>query len=136
MSKLAFAIACLALATSAAHADSPATIPDTGRDRAGTAFDVFAAKWMDRARDSEKNDRANPSVKPGAAAPLVTYRGYGDDYALELRPTGNPTSPFVGLIRYTEHLYSCTSVEATDCSIVSSVPITEIFRYQSGRWRY
>ena len=136
MSKLAHAIICLAFAASAAHADSPASIPDSGRERAGAAFDAFAAKWMDRARNSEKEGRANPSVKPGATAPLVSYRGYGDDYALELRPTGNPISPYVGLLRYTEHTYSCSDVEATDCSIVSSIPVTEIFRYQSGRWRY
>ncbi len=134
--KLACAVACFALAASAVHADSPASIPDSDRERAGAAFDAFATKWMDHARDSERESRANPSVKPGAVAPLVSYRGYGDDYALELRPTGNPTSPYVGLLRYTEHLYRCSSVEATDCTIVSSVPITEIFRYQSGRWRY
>ena len=136
MSKLTRVIACLMLAANAAQADSPASTPDSGRDRAGAAFDAFAAKWMDRAHATEQESRANPSVKPGATAPLVTFRGYGDDYALELRPTGNPNSPYVGLLRYTEHVYSCSSVEATDCTIVSSVPITEIFRYQSGRWRY
>ncbi|MBW2267632.1 MAG: hypothetical protein JRH16_03570 [Deltaproteobacteria bacterium] len=136
MQKLACILACLVLAASAAHADSPAAIPDSSHDRAGAAFDAFAAKWMDRARDTEEQSRANPSVKPGASAPLVTYRGYGDDYSLELRPTGNPSAPYVGLLRYTEHLYGCSSIEATTCTIVSSVPITEIFRYQGGRWRY
>jgi hypothetical protein len=136
MSKLACAVACLVLAAGAAHAGSPAAIPEAGRDRAGAAFDAFSAQWMARAHGAELAGRANPSVAPGTATPLVTYRGYGDDYALELRPTGNPNAPYVGLLRYTEHVYSCSSVDASDCTIVSSVPMTEIFRYLSGRWRY
>ena len=136
MTKLAYALTCLLLIASAAHADSPAAISDTGRDRAGSAFDAFAVQWMQRARTAELAGRANPNVTPGAVAPLVSFRGYAKDYDLELRPTGNPTSPYVGLLRYTENLYTCSGVAATDCKIVSSIPVTEIFRYQGGRWRY
>lgn len=136
MTKLTCALTCLLLIASAAHADSPAAISDTGRDRAGSAFDAFAVQWMQRARAAEITGRANPNVTPGAVAPLVSFRGYAEDYDLELRPTGNPTSPYVGLLRYTENLYTCSGVAATDCKIVSSIPVTEIFRYQGGRWRY
>lgn len=133
--QIGFVVLLLALALPAA-ADSPAAIADSSRERAGAAFDAFAARWMTEARQSEARARANPNVQPGAAAPLITYRGYGDGYDLELRPTGNPSAPYVGLLRYTEHVYNCTGVEATECAIVSSVPITEIFRYSGGRWRY
>ena len=75
-------------------------------------------------------------MKPGASAPLVTYRGYGDDYSLELRPLATRAPPTWGCSAIPEHLYGCSSIEATTCTIVSSVPITEIFRYQGGRWRY
>ena len=91
---------------------------------------------MAKARSAEAQGRANPTVKPGAATPLITYRGYSDDYHLELRPTGHPSAPYVGLLRYTELVYSCRSADAKDCSIASSVPVTEIFRYQNGRWVY
>lgn len=136
MPKLVCTIALLLIVGSSAAADSPASIPESGRDRAGAAFDAFAARWMGEARESEQHDRANPSVAPGAAAPLITYRGFGDDYDLELRPTGNPSAPYVGLLRYTEHVYNCASLEIAECTIVSSIPVTEIFRYQKGRWRY
>jgi hypothetical protein len=124
------------LAAAEASADSPAAIPESGRHRAGAAFDSFAASWMKKSRGLEARHRAKPTVKPGAAMPLVTYRGYSDDYHLELRPTGHPSAPYVGLLRYTELVYSCRSVAAKDCSIASSIPVTEIFRYQDGRWTY
>ncbi len=136
MSKLVWLTVALLCLAAPAAADSPAAIADSSRERAGAAFDAFAARWMDDARESEARARANPNVQPGAGSPLITYRGYGDDYSLELRPTGNPSAPYVGLLRYTEHVYNCTSVAASDCAIVSSVPVTEIFRFQDGRWRY
>jgi len=119
-----------------ASAAPPAAIRPDARSRAQTAFERFAADWMTKVHSLEAINRANPQVKSGASEPIVTYRGYGDDYDLELRPTGHAKAPWVGLIRYTELLYSCRSVSATDCSVASSVPVTEVFRYTDGRWTY
>ncbi|NNL66142.1 MAG: hypothetical protein HKP30_07870 [Myxococcales bacterium] len=124
------------LAAAPALADAPAAIPDAAQTRAGVSFDAFAAKWMKKARGLEVENRSDPTVKPGTETPLVTYRGYSDDYHVELRPTGHPSAPYVGLLRYTELVYSCRTVAAKDCSVASSVPVTEIFRYQDGRWNY
>jgi hypothetical protein len=115
-------------------ADSPAAIADSGDTRARTSFERFAGEWMARVHRLEDQQRENPSVRPGAIAPMITYRGYGDDYSIELRPTGHAAAPYIGLLRYTEHLYSC--IQTADCTVASSVPVTEIFRFQGGRWIY
>ena len=87
-------------------------------------------------RNAEARNRLRPSIRPGAAKSVVTYRGFGDDYQVELRPTGHPASPFIGILRYTEQVYTCREASGSDCSVASSVPVTEIFRYQAGRWVY
>ena len=126
----------LLLAAPAWAGPPAANAPDTGRMRAEAAFDRFSADWMEKVRSLEETHRANPTVKQGASEPVVTYRGYGEDFSVELRPTGNARAPFVGLLRYTEHVYSCRDLEAGNCAIASSVPVTEIFRYANGRWSY
>ena len=132
----ALAIAALLLPALPAGAEAPAAIPDDARLRAESSFQEFARSWMARAHELEAKARQRPKVAAGAREPVLTYRGYGDDYSVELRPTGHAVSPFVGLLRYTEHLYTCESAESERCSIASSVPVTEIFRYQDGRWDY
>jgi hypothetical protein len=135
MLRLVLLSALLALSTSA-RADSPAAIAKTGRDRAAVSFEIFAKEWMEKAQALEEKHRSNPTVKPGATAPIVTYRGYAEDYDVEMRRTGNAKAPYIGLLRYTERVYSCASIQAQECSIVSTIPVTEVFRYREGRWSY
>ena len=129
-------ISLLLVSASAAMAAPPAAIRPDAQSRAQAGFEQFAADWMKKVHALEAHNRANPEVQTGATEPVVTYRGYASDYALELRPTGHAKAPWVGLIRYTELLYSCRTVAADDCSVASSVPVTEIFRYSNGRWAY
>jgi hypothetical protein len=123
------------LLPTAALAGPPASVPasDGARVRAEDQFHQFAKKWMDNVKRLQTQDRSKPTLKGGAQA---TYRGYGDDYSIELRPTGHPSAPFVGLLRYTELMYSCSSAGADNCTVASRVPVTEIFRYENGRWSY
>ena len=117
-------------------AGSPAAISDSGRHRAETSFQEFATGWMEKARKLELEHRSEPTVTVGATRPVGTYRGFGDDYSLELQPTGHPAAPYLGLLRYTEEVYSCRGIETSECSIAATVPVTEIFRFQYGRWNY
>ncbi len=114
----------------------PASFAPGEQERARQSFALFADDWMAKVQRLEEHDRQNPTIRPGASDPLVTYRGYGDEFSIELRPTGHPEAPYVGLLRYTELLYSCTDARADDCTIASSLPVTEIFRFQDGRWVY
>jgi len=126
----------LLLGAPAVAADEPASAPDAAQHRAETAFEEFAADWMNKVRALEQEERSKPTVKAGATEPVFTYRGYGERYSTELRSTGYASAPFVGLLRYTEHVYSCQNMKAQQCSVASSVPVTELFRYRNGRWSY
>ena len=125
---------CLLLAlliASPALAGPPAAIPDADHDRAMTSFDRFTTDWMKKLRQAEQRGRNRPEARRASS-----FRGYGDDVQIELRPTGHPSAPFVGLLRYKEHTYNCTARAASSCSIKRTQPVTEIFRFQNGRWVY
>ena len=132
-----FVLLCaLLLISTAALADSPAALANPADTRAEASFHRFVEGWMQKVRALEQKHRSNPTIKQGASEPVVTYRGYGEGYSVELRPTGNARAPYVGLLRYTEHVYSCRDMDVDSCTVASTVPVTEIFRYQNGRWNY
>jgi len=125
----------LMLVGSSASADSPAaTSPVNVEDGVRAAFETFAQNWM--AKVQRMADEQKPAARPGATATQVTYRDYGDDFTVELRPTGHAVAPYVGILRYQEQVYSCRNLASNDCTLSSQVPVTEIFRYQGGRWVY
>ena len=128
--------AALLLMAAPTIADEVAAIPDSADERARTSFSDFARSWMAKMQENEAQNRENPSVQPGPSENIVTYRGFDENFTVELRPTGHPAAPFVGILRYNEQVYSCNGVDASKCSVASSLPVTEIFRYQGGRWVY
>ena len=109
---------------------------DANLERAGVAFEDFARDFMEKVRSQEQSERRKPRVAAGPGAAVFTYRGYGEDFRTELRATGQAAAPYVGLLHYTEHVYSCRDLDGGSCTVASTVPVTEIFRYQRGRWSY
>jgi len=126
----------LLLIAAPALADEVAAIPDSADERARASFSDFARSWMAKMQENETQNRQNPIVQPGPSENVVTYRGIGEDFTVELRPTGHPSAPFVGILRYNEQVYSCDGANASKCSVASTLPVTEIFRYQGGSWVY
>ena len=129
-------IFALLLTATPAAAGSLAAIPPAGTEQARIAFSEFATSWMAKLEAAEIRNRKNPTVQSGPSPNRVTYRGFGEDFSMELQPTGHPAAPYIGILRYNEEVFSCRKVVDANCSAVSSVPVTEIFRYQSGRWIY
>jgi hypothetical protein len=103
-------------------------------DRAKASLDQFANQWMAKMGQLEANNRAQASRQP-AGAP-VKYRAYGSNYTTELKPTGSKQAPYVGLIRYEEREVSCKDKSQKECEVSERTPVTEIFRFQNGRWIY
>ncbi len=130
------AVCALLFTPAIALAESPAAISDASRSRAEDQFQQFAKSWMSNVQRLQTQERGKPTVRASAGGAQSSYRGYSDDFSVELRPTGHPSAPYVGLLRYTELMYSCTGASATDCTVASRVPVTEIFRYENGRWSY
>jgi hypothetical protein len=116
-----------------ALAGAPADLGAPGDESARTSFQHFARAWMDKVKKLEAENRKKPTVQATAQGTTTTYRGYGDDFSIELRPTGQAVAPYIGLLRYEERVYSCVK---DTCSVASAVPVTEIFRMQNGRWIY
>jgi hypothetical protein len=121
------------LAAVPAFAGAPADLAGPGDEGARSSFQRFARAWMDKVKKLEAENRKKPTVQASAQGTLTTYRGYGDDFSIELRPTGQAVAPYIGLLRYEERVYSCVK---DSCSVASTVPVTEIFRMQNGRWSY
>ncbi|MDH3213504.1 MAG: hypothetical protein OEM05_13560 [Myxococcales bacterium] len=114
----------------------PANLAPLEQGRAKKSFARFAEDWMAKVRRLAERERRSPTIGSHAHDPLLTYRGYADDFSIELRATGHPRAPFVGLLRYVELLYSCSDTRTDDCKVSSALPVTEIFRFQNGRWVY
>ncbi len=128
---LAIAIFFTVLATPAWSEDSQL--------RAGESFDEFARAWMDSVQElgvpavpAAMTDGRNASSGSG----LVTVRKYGDEFTTELRATGRDGAEYVGILHYSESVYNCRQNNIENCSEPSIVPVTEIFRYDDGRWIY
>jgi hypothetical protein len=136
-----FALLALALAgipaalpaAAAAQAAKPAPKafgPDAPKVKA--SFDAFASEWMGRMQQLEVENRRSPKLEAGA----VSYRGYGEEFRVEIRPTGYAPAPYVGVLRYEEQTFGCTDASATQCRVTYRLPVTELFRYQNGHWVY
>jgi hypothetical protein len=131
----ALAVAGLAAALSSAALAQPAKpAPKAGPDHelVKASFDAFASEWMERMQRVEDENRQSPKLDSGTPS----YRGYGDDFRVEIKPTGYAPAPYVGVLRYEERMYGCRDRGATQCNVVSRMPVRELFRYQDGRWIY
>ncbi len=136
---LRVAVALLATALAApALAGPPAAIPpeDPGQNAIHHSFQEFASHWMHTLeQDAVRLSRRVPAQgSPGRQN--ATYRSVGKDFHIELRPTGSPRAPYVGILRYSEFTHRCADAVAATCGVQSRATITEIFRYQGGRWIY
>ena len=99
--------------------------PTSGADSSTIAsFEAFSRTWIDK-------------MKAIAAARGVAGRKrLRNTYEMQLVPTGSEQAPYVGVLHYCEVALSCTSAEEASCTAVSSVVVTEMFRYQAGQWVY
>lgn len=124
--------------SSACLAGPPAAIPnpDPAHQRAERSFDDFAKGWMQKMAKAEGQNRTRPALQPHGGVMVASYRGYDDDYVIELKPTGSATAPWVGILRYHELTYTCADKSTSSCAPSKKLRVTEIFRFQGGKWVY
>ncbi len=99
-----------------------------------TSLDLFAFSWMQQLR-TQSTQPALETISYSTRRAVLSYREFSSPLT-ELKATGYAAAPFVGLIRYTERIYACFDSQRQQCVLSSSTPVTEIFRYQNGRWIY
>lgn len=142
MRNLATAIittAFLSLMATPSLAGPPADIAPAGSSatsKAQDSFARFAHKWMKEMHQAEARNRRHPKVIKSGNDKVMAYTGYGNDIRLQLRPTGSSRAPYVGLLHYREKTFHCTDTKGRSCRVVATTPVTEIFRFQNGRWIY
>jgi len=118
----------LALAAAPAGAES--------QQGALRAFGSFADQWMAKLEAREAQNRSQPQVERLAGRSVATYTGYADDWRVEVKPTGDAGSPFVGLLTYDEQHYTCRDETTRRCDLSGTTPVTEVFGYRGGRWSW
>ena len=93
---------------------------------------------MEKALARAERNQQRPRAQAAGSHDTLTflYRGVADDYDVHLEPTGNASSPYVGVLRYTEQTFTCRDARGADCTLVSSEPVSEVFRFRGGRWNY
>lgn len=109
-------------AASAALAGAPSSDPE-----AKASFERFSRDWMGKMQRAGDANRAN-AARTGSG-----YTDYGDDYRVELKSTGHAAAPYVGILRYQQ--FKCAT-STPNCEGARRSPVTEIFRFQNGRWVY
>ena len=128
--------AAILLSVTTAQVVPTAAAAGTALERAEESFGRFARKWMSKLGEPMKRrsnvQRVSLRAIPGRPS---SFRGYEGDFQLDLRPTGVESSPFVGILRYSELTYRCTGDQGP-CRVVDRTPVTEIFRLKGGRWIY
>ena len=85
------------------------------------SFQAFAETWLEKKR---------------TGAPPGVRREIGGEFETELRATGNAQAPYVGTLRYCEHELRCTEAAPASCTPTKRNAITEIFRFEAGKWQY
>ena len=97
--------------------------------QARSAFDAFSQSWMDKLRSSS-------AVRTVSTSSGSTVKRFSTTHTEEVKPTGSASNPYVGVLHYTEESYNCSDAAQRNCTLVESTPVTEIFRYQNGKWVY
>ncbi len=97
-------------------------------------FEQFAVRWLESlGRDArEVSEPISRATHPQGNELRVDF----PEYILELRPTGQKGSPYVGVMRYVERIQSCPPGNQETCQIVKTGAVTELFRLENGKWVY
>jgi hypothetical protein len=132
---IALATAGLVLSAGVVRAD-PASIGDGSGSSAVRDFGTFAKSWMANMEKREISNRAKPNIEKAGSRSYATYTGYAPEWNVEVHATGDRTAPYVGVLHYQEQRYTCKDATTRSCSIASSTPVTEVFPYRNGAWKY
>jgi hypothetical protein len=80
--------------------------------------------------------RGSSALRTVSTGSGSTVKRFSANHTEEVKPTGSPSNPYVGVLHYTEESYSCSDAAQRNCTLVESTPVTEIFRFQNGKWVY
>ena len=111
-------------------------------DAVKKAFEVFQDDWIQKvqAEGNWGEDKNTVEADPQGGY-RASYRKVSEAREMEVKPTDDKKSPYVGVLRYEEQLYSSHGetpelAKQGPFECVKRVVVTEIFRYSEGKWVY
>jgi hypothetical protein len=109
------------------------------RSNLDSSFDAFCGEWGKKLHEREVHNIASIKWDSGTSWVQGTYVGYSEPLSCAVEPDSG-TVP-VGKIIYHEVVYekrgpSIKAAEGEPGQAVETTEVTEIFRYQNGKWIY
>jgi hypothetical protein len=122
--------------TAAARSKAGASSHDEVRRK----FEQFAAEWMDKLRQRQKHNVANLEWHARGQGVESVYIGY-DTANYQILPLTNLDSVPIGKLVYMELKLrvvgpSRDAALSQEPQVIERVEVTELFRYQQGKWVY
>ena len=134
---LAAGLLAVALALPATAPAEPAKGSGASTDSSAFRdFGKFARTWMADMEARERKNRGTPTIERQGSRSVATYTGYAPEWNVEVHATGDRTSPYVGVLHYREQVYVCRDQTTRQCDVARTTPVTEVFPYRDGSWKY
>ncbi len=111
--------------------------PAVGQDSGAASFVDFCRTWMEKLAARERDNLSQIKWRRAGSGFEGEYVGYSKDHRCEWKPGQVP----IGKLSYQEVRYrkrgeSIAAAKASAPEIVEVTEVTEIFRYQDGKWVY
>jgi len=103
-------------------------------------FETFASGWMEKLRERERFNASKAKWQPAGSGVQAVYIGY-DTANYRILPLSGLDSTPVGKLVYLELKLRLTgeseaAARARQPEIIERVEVTELFRYDRGKWVY
>jgi hypothetical protein len=104
-------------------------------------FEVFCREWMGKLAARERDNVSHIRWVPTTNGVQGEYVGYSADHTCLLKHADGNGSVPIGQIIYKEFRYqkrgeSPTAAANMPPQAIEATEVTEIFRYQKGKWEY
>jgi hypothetical protein len=105
------------------------------------SFQLFNQQWMEHLYSREEKSKSNIACKKVDDSFVAEYTGYSRTYSGRTKKTASKETPYVGILNYQEQTFvskAKTYEEAVNgqFKLQQECPVTEIFSFSRGKWRY
>jgi len=112
-----------------------------GEQEVEASFELFNQQWMDRLYNLERKSKESLVCKKVQDAFVAEYTGYSKTYSGRTKRTDYKETPYIGILSYQEQTFvsrARTYEEAINgnFTLLQECPVTEIFSFAGGKWRY
>ena len=105
------------------------------------SFQRFNQQWMQGLYTREEKGKKNLVCKKVKGYYVAEYTGYSKTYSSTIKRTDCKETPYIGILNYREKKFAshAKTFEGTlhgPFNLIYECPVTEIFAFSNGEWRY